>query len=106
MHIREILRQIKINILLPLYQRGVVMRLRHKKQINVVFIASSLSMWRYQNLYESLHKHTRFNASIIILPFKFYTEEQQNKDLATLITYFKQCGTQFFLGTPYKDYKS
>lgn len=106
MSLKILLRHIKINIILPIYQKWVVMRLRHKKQINVVFIASSLSMWRYQNLHRLLSKHPRFNASILILPFKSYTEEQQKEDVRALISYFKQYSTSFFVGTPYKDFKS
>lgn len=98
MDFRTFLRHIKIDILLPIYQKGLVWRLRHKTQINVVFIASSLSMWRYQNLYELLAKHPRFNVSILILPFKPYTKEQQKTDVDKLVDFFTNKGCSCTLG--------
>lgn len=98
MSFRKILRHIKINLLLPLYQKGMVMRLRHKKQINVTFIAMSLSMWRYQHLYELISKHPRFNTSIIILPCIQWAKEQQDKDRAELLVFFHGKGIKPILG--------
>ncbi len=98
MNIRSFLRHIKINILLPLYQKGLVMRLRHKKQINVVFVAMSLPMWRYQNLYKLLSNHPRFNTSILILPCIQWTKEQQAKDRAELLEFFHEKGCEPVLG--------
>lgn len=98
MSFRRILRHIKINLLLPLYQKGMVMRLRHKKQINVTFITMSLSMWRYQHLYELISKHPRFNASILILPCIQWAKEQQDKDRAELLEYFQEKGIKPILG--------
>lgn len=74
------------------------MRLRHKKQINVTFIAISLSMWRYQHLYELLSKHPRFNASILILPCIQWTKKQQDKDRSELIKFFQGKGIKPILG--------
>lgn len=83
-----LIRYIKINALLPIYQKLLTHRLRHKERINVVFIASSLSMWRFQGLYELLSKHTRFNMSVFIMPFKAYSAEQQKADAESLVSYF------------------
>lgn len=84
--------------LLPVYQKLLVWRLRHKKQVNVVFIASSLAMWRYQELYRLLNAHPKFNVSIVIVPFRVYTEEQQRSDVNRLSGYFKQNNTPFLFG--------
>ncbi len=97
MDFRIFLRHIKINILLPIYQKGLVWRLRHKEKINVVFIASSLSMWRYQNLYELLENHPRFNASILILPFNAYTKEQQAIEVEKLVDFFRTKKSSYYL---------
>lgn len=96
----EIKRKIKDLLLrlLPLYQWCYVRRLRFKKKINVVFFASSLSMWRYQNLYEAMSKHPRFNVWIVIVPFATYSKAQQKSDVDTLKNYFDSKKIQFLLG--------
>ena len=85
--------------LLPLYQWFYVRRLRHKKEINVVFFASSLSMWRYQHLYEALSKHPKFNATIVIQPFVWWAEFQKETNVQELCDYFNSKSIPFFLGT-------
>ena len=92
MNFRQLFRHIKINIAVPIYQKGIVWLLRHKKQLNVVFVASTLSMWRYQELYELMSKHPRFRTSILILPSISYSYEQQAKDKLELITFFQEKG--------------
>lgn len=87
-NLHNLIRHIKINILLPIYQKALIKRLRHKERINVVLIASSLPMWRFQGLYELLSKHARFNVSIFIMPFKAYSAEQQKADVETLVSFF------------------
>ena len=85
--LRDYIKNIAIKFL-PLYQWCYVKRLRFKKRINVVFFASSLSMWRYQHLYEALSKHPRFNVSIVIAPYVPYSTEQKKRDIETLKDYF------------------
>lgn len=85
-------------IVYPLYQKGLVMYIRRKDKINIVFIASSLSMWRYQNIYALLSKHPRFKVSIVIVPFAPYSKDQQKNDIITLKTYFDSLGIQYYLG--------
>lgn len=84
--------------LMPLYQWLYVRRLRFKKQINVVFFASSLPMWRYQHLYEELNKHPKFRTWIVIVPFSVYSWEQKKKDIESLIQYFKAKDIPHLLG--------
>lgn len=73
---------------LPLYHKVLVLRLRNKKRINVVFYAMSLSQWRYQHLYEMLLKHPKFNPSIVICPAITYPKLQQFNDTKLLSEYF------------------
>ena len=95
--IRNYIKQFIIR-LLPLYQYLLVKRLRHKKQINVVFYAFSLSMWRYQHLYEAMSKHPRFKTTIVIIPTLGYSEEQRAKDIDTLTKFFTSKNIPFLLG--------
>lgn len=59
-----------------------------KEKINVVFFAANLAMWQYQHLYELMVKNNRFNISIIIAPFPYYTEDERNKNAEDLKKYF------------------
>lgn len=76
----------------------MVWRLRRKEQINVVFVAMSLSMWRYQNLYETISKHPRFKATIVVLPCMTYEEKQQQKNVEELVAYFSEKECHFVIG--------
>lgn len=81
--------------LYPIYLYFYVKYLKRKKVINVVFIASTLSMWRYQRIYELLAEHPRFNASIVIIPFASYSQELQQEDIAMLKSYFDALGISY-----------
>lgn len=88
MTIRRALRYILYNTIFPLYQKLLVWRLRRKEQINVVFVAMSLSMWRYQELYEAISRNPRFKVSIVVMPSIKFVAEQRKKDREELINYF------------------
>lgn len=97
MKIRRIIKNIVL-FFLPLYQYCLVQRLRRKKQINVVFFAMSLSMWRYQNLYKLLSKHSKFNCTVILVPCMSFTENQQIEDKKKLVTYFTETSVPYING--------
>lgn len=86
--LHDLILQIIINFLLPIYQTVLRYRLRCKDRINVVLIASSLPMWRFQGLYELLSQNARFNVSVFIMPFKTYNVEQQKADVESLVSFF------------------
>lgn len=88
----------KLLYLYPLYKWILVKRLRYKKQINVVFFAMSKSMWRYQNLYDNLSKNSKFKLFVVIQPTIVYSKEQQDKDVATLKSYFEDQQIPYILG--------
>lgn len=90
--------------LLPIYQKIFVYRLKHKKEINVVFFAMSLSMWRYQHLYELLNKNSKFKVTIVILPCLTYSPQQQENDEKELIRYFELRGLPYILGKNGREY--
>lgn len=97
-NVRVLLRKIRFCIVLPLYQKMLVLRIRRKRKISVVFIASSLAMWRYQNLYELLCEHSRFNVSIVLLPIRRYAKEQQQNEIVKLMEYFDSLNIKYFVG--------
>lgn len=90
-------KKILFRVVYPLYQQRLIKSIKRKEKINVVFIASSLSLWRYQKIYELLSKHPRFNVSIVILPIVTYTEDLQRKDVKTLKNYFDSLQIQYFV---------
>lgn len=59
----------------------------------MVFIAFSLPMWRYQNLYDSLSKHPRFNVSVVIVPTISFS-----KGINELVDYFTQRNVNYRMG--------
>ena len=83
---------------LGLYFDEVVARVRKKEKVNVVFIATSLSLWRYQNLCELMRAHPRFRVHVVILPFMGYSESQRLKDVSVLKAHFESCGIEYHVG--------
>lgn len=69
------------------YER-IVSRVREGGRCRVVFIASSLPMWRYQQLVKLMIKDGRFDLRIAIIPFKAYTAEDRRRDAEQLMEYF------------------
>ena len=57
-------------------------------QVRVAFVAMSVSMWRYQHLYELMCQDSRFAPTIILSPSIDYTLEQQDRDVRGLREYF------------------
>lgn len=83
---------------LPLYQWYYVKRLRFKKEINVVFFAASLPMWRYQHVYEELCRHPRFKTWIVIAPASAFSNTQKAKDIEALEDFFTKKNIPFLIG--------
>lgn len=82
---------------LPIYQKILVIRFRHKKKINIVFYAMSLAQWRYQHLYDELKKYPKFNLYIVICPAVNFSSQQQLEDIKVLSEYFDQRNISYFL---------
>lgn len=98
MHLKKVYYEVLAYIVYPLRHKRLIRLLKEKDVINVVFIASTLSMWRYQNLYELLSKHPRFKVSIVILPFIAYTKDQQKSDVVGLKKYFDSLNIKYYVG--------
>lgn len=61
-------------------------------------------MWRFQNLFELLSKHPRFNVSVFILPTICYSDKQQKADIQELVNYFTAHNVKYRLGVTFKGY--
>lgn len=86
------------SLVLPFIHKLYIRQLKNKEKINVTFIAMSLSMWRYQRLYELLNRHPRFNVSLVLLPCRAYSLEQQEEDISKLKTYFDSKQILYYVG--------
>ena len=84
---------------MPIHQWLYAKRLKHKKRINVVFFAASLSMWRYQHLYELMSKHSRFNIKIVIQPFNDWPQLAKDESINELKFFFDSKQIPYILGT-------
>ena len=73
-----------------------VMDVRRRGHANVVFILSSLSMWRCQRLYDLLASDSRFSPYLILYPFPNYTEEERASSIVQLQKYLKDRGISGF----------
>lgn len=82
---------------MPIYHVILTRILRHKKTINVVFFAASVSMWRYQHIYELMSRCPRFKVDIIIQPASAYNESQKHADVKALKDFFTSKDIPFIL---------
>ena len=96
--LRDLLVKLFISVL-PVYHKFLVAILRHKKSINVVFFAMTLSQWRYQRLYEELSKIPKFKVFIVIQPVEWYSSSQKEREIRALAAFFESRNIPFTLGT-------
>ena len=78
-------------LLLPqalLRQRRTVRAIRRRGHVRVVFLVSSLPMWRCQPLCDRLAADGRFDVSVALYPFPSYSREQQDACMKELSEYF------------------
>lgn len=68
-----------------------VRRIQRLGKAKIVFLVSSLPMWRFQQLYELLRHDIRFETIIAIYPFPG-SEEVKKKDTKSLLEFFSKTG--------------
>lgn len=84
--------------------RSVIREIRQRGSANVLFIASSISMWRYEGICELLVKDKRFSVMIAISPFICYSKESQEKDVDGLCNLFSKNGIPYKVIQTDEDY--
>ena len=70
--------------------------IRKKGKATIVFLVSSLPMWRFQALYDRLSKDSRFDVKITLFPFTTFSQEQQKSSIQQLRDHFTERGIPFF----------
>lgn len=68
--------------------RRIIRKIKNKGFANVVFFAANLPMWRYQGVYDLMRQDHRFRLTILITPFKSFSEAQKIKDIKILKDFF------------------
>ena len=65
-----------------------IRHIRNKGKATVAFIVSTLPMWRGQGVYDLLVKDSRFEPTIVLLPFASYSEAEKETCLKQMHAYF------------------
>ncbi len=80
-------------------------QIKERGHCRILFIASSLSMWRYQELVKLLLDDNRFTVMVAVIPFKAFMADDRRRDIETLKDYFMQTGIPFETVTDFKSLK-
>lgn len=67
-----------------------IREIRKNAKATLVFLVSSLPMWRFQSLYDCLLEDVRFNMQIALYPFPTFTLEQRQSSIQQLREYFNE----------------
>jgi hypothetical protein len=70
-------------------QKRHIDAIRKKGRATIVFLVSSLPMWRFQTLFDRLSTDKRFDCHIAIFPFSTFSPTQQETALQQLRSYFQ-----------------
>ena len=73
-------------------QKKLIEAISKRESVNVAFIVSSLSMWKYADILDCLKTDSRFNILIILYPFHSYSISAKNESISQLSLYFSDKG--------------
>lgn len=76
-------------------QKRLVRDIRKRGYANVVFIVSSLPMWRFQSLYDKLREDSRLRVHIATYPFPTFSPGQKQEAMTRLHHFFESHKTPF-----------
>lgn len=62
--------------------------IRERGEAKVVFIASTLPMWRYQGVLELLKNDNRFKTYVVLCPFSIFSQDQKKESIDDLRSFF------------------
>lgn len=68
----------------------IIERVRTAGRCRVLFIASSLPMWRYQQLVRLMIADGRYDVRIAVIPFKAFTSAERERDASQLMEHFRR----------------
>lgn len=73
-------------------------KVRHKKRVNVIFLAMSPDMWKYDGVYRRLDKDDRFNPIIVTAMRNIPDMELRLQEQEIMIDYFTKRGYKIISG--------
>ena len=88
---KPILRSIK-DLIIHFDRKFNIYRVRHKNQINVVFVVNDLAVWKTEPLYKIMTKHLRFNPVLAVSPSR-----ENPQSYVGMMEYLKMKGYDFLL---------
>lgn len=71
-------------------QEACLRRIREKGEASLVFLVSSLSMWRFQELFEKLRPDPRFHVYFALYPFSSFGQEQKISAMEEIRAYCQE----------------
>lgn len=71
-----------------------IRRIRKAGCIKVVFLLSSLPMWRLEKVFERFQSDSRFHLTVALFPFPFFAESQKKEAITALRAYFIDRGIE------------
>lgn len=75
----------------PLYKKQhdlLIEEIKKRGYAKVLFVASSLSMWKYEEIFKLLISDGRFKVKIILSPFQSFSAEAKSNSIEQLKSYF------------------
>lgn len=86
-------------ILIPrakIKQYWCVKQIKKKRNARIVFLVSSLPMWRCQALFNRLQNDHRFDVSVAIYPFRSFNREEKESAIQRLRVFFSRQNIPLF----------
>lgn len=78
-------------------QRKVFKRIKRTQRVRICFIASSLSMWRFDSLCREFINDHRFSVIVLVHPFNNYTNDVKVGEIEKLKKHFSQQSIPFLI---------
>jgi len=66
--------------------------IRHNGKANVLFICSTLAMWRYQEVMELMMKDSHFNVALVLCTINEYSDDERHSHRNKMLEYFRGKG--------------
>lgn len=73
-----------------------IRKIRKENHANVVFLISSLPMWRYQGIFDKLISDNRFDVSLVFCPFSSYCTDETEFFFSKVKEYFSNAGVTLY----------
>lgn len=90
--IRECIYRIVVLLPVEISHHRILRLIRKRGHANVMFLASNLSMWRYEKLMDRLMDDDRFEVSVVLVPYLRYGDDERMHNMSQLKNYFDERG--------------